>query len=116
MPSLTNGAGCLPSLTGDSVFICDLQDDFVGGYDHGVKAGTMLVGDHNINKGGKFWTWGHLNYGHAWDCVTLTDEDGPVCQPAPEAEDSYPHHWVKLQAAQQRADDTPDWLGEYHFL
>jgi len=70
----------LPSLTGDSVFICDLQDDFVGGYDHGVKAGTMLVGDHNINKGGKFWTWGHLNYGHAWDCVTLTDEDGPYVE------------------------------------
>ena len=70
----------LPSLTGDSVFICDLQDDFVGGYDHGIKAGTMLVGDHNINKGGKFWTWGHLNYGHAWDCVTLTDEDGPYVE------------------------------------
>lgn len=66
----------LPSLTGDSVFIQDLQDDFVGGYDHGKKAGTMLAGNHNINKGGKFWTWGHLAYGHAWDCETLTDSDG----------------------------------------
>lgn len=70
----------LPSLTGDSVFIQDLQDDFVGGYDHGRNAGTMLAGNHNINKGGKFWTWGHLAYGHAWDCVTLTDSDGPYVE------------------------------------
>lgn len=70
----------LPSLTGDSVFIQDLQDDFVGGYDHGKNAGTMLVGNHNICKGGKFWTWGHKAYGHAWDCVTLTDEDGPYVE------------------------------------
>ena len=66
----------LPSLTGDSVFIQDLQDDWVGGYDYGKNAGTMLAGNHNINKGGKFWTWGHKAYGHMWDCVTLTDEDG----------------------------------------
>lgn len=66
----------LPSLTGDSVFIQDLQDDFVGGYDYGKNAGTMLAGNHNINKGGKFWTWGHKAYGHAWDCETLTDSDG----------------------------------------
>lgn len=70
----------LPSLTGDSVFIQDLQDDFVGGYDHGKRAGTMLVGNHNINKGGKFWTWGHKAYGHAWDCETLTDSDGPYVE------------------------------------
>ena len=70
----------LPSLTGDSVFIQDLQDDFVGGYDHGKDAGTMLAGNHNINKGGKFWTWGHLTYGHMWDCVTLTDDDGPYVE------------------------------------
>lgn len=70
----------LPSLTGDSVFIQDLQDDFVGGYDYGKNAGTMLAGNHNINKGGKFWTWGHLAYGHAWDCETLTDSDGPYVE------------------------------------
>lgn len=70
----------LPSLTGDSVFICDLQDDFVGGYDHGKDAGTMLVGNHNICKGGKFWTWGPHAYGHAWDCETLTDSDGPYVE------------------------------------
>ena len=70
----------LPSLTGDSVFICDLQDDFVGGYDHGKDAGTMLTGNHNICKGGKFWTWGPHAYGHAWDCETLTDSDGPYVE------------------------------------
>ena len=70
----------LPSLTGDSVFIHDLQDDYVGGYDHGVKAGTMLTGNHHINKGGKFWTWGPHAYGHAWDCETLTDSDGPYVE------------------------------------
>ena len=70
----------LPSLTGDSVFIQDLQDDFVGGYDYGKNAGTMLAGNHNINKGGKFWTWGHMAYGHAWDCETLTDSDGPYVE------------------------------------
>ena len=70
----------LPSLTGDSVFICDLQDDFVGGYDHGKDAGTMLAGNHNICKGGKFWTWGPHAYGHAWDCETLTDSDGPYVE------------------------------------
>lgn len=66
----------LPALMGGSVFIYDLQDDFVGGYDYGKDAGTMLAGNHNINKGGKFWTWGNMNYGHAWDCKTLTDSDG----------------------------------------
>ncbi|MCM1502682.1 MAG: DUF5107 domain-containing protein [Bacteroidales bacterium] len=70
----------LPALTGGSVFVYDLQDDFVGGYDYGKGAGTMLVGNHHINKGGKFWTWGHMNYGHAWDCVTLTDDDGPYVE------------------------------------
>ena len=57
-------------------FVYDLQDDFIGGYDYGKNAGTMLAGNRHINKGGKFWTWGHMNYGHEWDCKTLTDEDG----------------------------------------
>lgn len=66
----------LPALTGGSVFVYDLKDDFIGGYDHGKDAGTMLAADHNINKGGKFWAWGPMNYGHEWDCKTLTDNDG----------------------------------------
>ncbi|MBR1705716.1 MAG: DUF5107 domain-containing protein [Bacteroidales bacterium] len=89
----------LPSLTGDSVFIYDLQDDYVGGYDHGRKAGTMLAGNHNINKGGKFWTWGPHAYGHAWDCETLTDSDGP---------------YVELMTSAY-SDNQPDycWLNPY---
>lgn len=63
-------------MTGGSVFVYDLKDDFIGGYDHGKNAGTMLAADHNINKGGKFWAWGPMNYGHEWDCKTLTDSDG----------------------------------------
>lgn len=70
----------LPALTGGSVFVYDLKDDFIGGYDYGRDAGTMLAADHNINKGGKFWTWGNMNYGHAWDCETLTDSDGPYVE------------------------------------
>lgn len=66
----------LPALMGGSVFIYDQKDDFLGGYDYGKNAGTMLAGNHHINKGGKFWSWGHMNYGHAWDCETLTDSDG----------------------------------------
>lgn len=89
----------LPSLTGDSVFIQDLQDDYVGGYDYGVDAGTMLAGNHNICKGGKFWTWGHKAYGHAWDCVTLTDSDGA---------------YVELMTSAY-SDNQPDycWLNPY---
>ena len=89
----------LPALMGSSVFVYDLQDDFIAGYDHGKQAGTMLVGNRHINKGGKFWTWGHMNYGHAWDCKTLTDEDGP---------------YVELMTAAY-SDNQPDycWINPY---
>lgn len=84
---------------GGSVFIYDQQDDFVGGYDFGKDAGTMLVGDHNINKGGKFWTWGPKAYGRAWDQVTLTDSDGS---------------YVELMTAAY-SDNQPDycWINPY---
>jgi tetratricopeptide (TPR) repeat protein len=100
----------LPSLTGDSVFIQDLQDDFVGGYDHGKDAGTMLAGNHNINKGGKFWTWGHLTYGHMWDCVTLTDEDGPYVELMTSAySDNQPDYcWINPQ---ETKEFTAYWYG-----
>ena len=100
----------LPSLTGDSVFIHDLQDDFVGGYDHGVDAGTMLAGNHNINKGGKFWTWGPHAYGHAWDCVTLTDSDGPYVELMTSAySDNQPDYcWINPQEAKEF---TAYWYG-----
>ena len=100
----------LPSLTGDSVFIHDLQDDFVGGYDHGVDAGTMLAGNHNINKGGKFWTWGPHAYGHAWDCVTLTDSDGPYVELMTAAySDNQPDYcWINPQ---ETKEFTAYWYG-----
>ena len=100
----------LPSLTGDSVFIHDLQDDFVGGYDHGVDAGTMLAGNHNINKGGKFWTWGPHAYGHAWDCETLTDSDGPYVELMTAAySDNQPDYcWINPQESKEL---TAYWYG-----
>lgn len=89
----------LPALMGGSVFVYDLKDDFIGGYDYGKNAGTMLVGNRHINKGGKFWTWGHMNYGHAWDCETLTDSDGA---------------YVELMTAAY-SDNQPDycWINPY---
>ena len=100
----------LPSLTGDSMFIHDLQDDFVGGYDHGVDAGTMLAGNHNINKGGKFWTWGPHAYGHAWDCETLTDSDGPYVELMTAAySDNQPDYcWINPQ---ETKEFTAYWYG-----
>jgi len=50
--------------------------DFVGGYDHGKKAGLMHIADHHVSPGKKQWTWGCGEFGKAWD-RQLTDEDGP---------------------------------------
>lgn len=61
----------------NSMFIYDQKEDFVAGYDHGRKAGTMLVGNHNISKGGKFWLWGPNS---EWDTKILTDESGHYCE------------------------------------
>ncbi len=63
-----------------SIFAYDLQDDFIAGYDHGRHAGTMLVGNHNIVKGGKLWEWGPGAYGSMWDTKVLTDNDGPYVE------------------------------------
>jgi hypothetical protein len=43
----------------------DLQEDFMGGYDHGKNAGTVHVGNHNIVKGAKLWQWGSGPRGQA---------------------------------------------------
>ena len=53
--------------------------DFVGGYDEGVEAGLLHVADHHVNAGKKQWTWGHGDFGVAWD-RNLTDEDGPYIE------------------------------------
>ena len=50
--------------------------DFVGGYDHGKRAGMLHVADHHVSPGKKQWTWGCGDFGRAWD-RNLTDEDGP---------------------------------------
>lgn len=63
--------------TSNSIFVHDLQDDFVAGYDYGRHAGTMLVGNHNIVKGGKFWLWGPNS---EWDTKILTDTSGHYCE------------------------------------
>lgn len=53
--------------------------DFVGGYDHGLRAGILHVANKHISPGKKQWTWGHGEFGQAWD-RNLTDEDGPYIE------------------------------------
>ncbi|MCR8560007.1 DUF5107 domain-containing protein [Mucilaginibacter sp. BJC16-A38] len=53
--------------------------DFVGGYEHDSKAGLLHVADHHVSPGKKQWTWGHSDFGQAWD-RNLTDEDGPYIE------------------------------------
>lgn len=53
--------------------------DFVGGYDHGRRAGILHVADHHISPGKKQWTWGSGDFGKAWD-RNLTDDDGPYVE------------------------------------
>lgn len=53
--------------------------DFVGGYEHDTQAGLLHVANHHISPGKKQWTWGHSDFGQAWD-RNLTDEDGPYIE------------------------------------
>lgn len=53
--------------------------DFVGGYDHQVKAGILHIANKHVSPGKKQWTWGHGEFGQAWD-RNLTDEDGPYIE------------------------------------
>lgn len=54
--------------------------DFVGGYEGGdVNGGLLHVANHHISPGKKQWTWGHGDFGQAWD-RNLTDEDGPYIE------------------------------------
>jgi len=61
----------------NSMFVHDLKEGFIAGYDHGRNAGTMLTGNHNINKGGKFWLWGPNS---EWDTKILTETSGHYCE------------------------------------
>lgn len=53
--------------------------DFVGGYDHGKKAGVLHVADHHVVPGKKQWVWGCGDFGQAWD-RNLTEQDGPYAE------------------------------------
>jgi len=53
--------------------------DFLGGYDHGRRAGMLHVADHHTVPGKKQWVWGCGEFGRAWD-RQLTDEDGPYAE------------------------------------
>jgi tetratricopeptide (TPR) repeat protein len=62
-----------------SFFVTKSSQDFMGGIDHGRKAGTVMVGDHRIFKGKKLWNWGKNEVQRKWD-EKLTDEDGPYAE------------------------------------
>ncbi len=53
--------------------------DFVGGYENDSKGGLLHVANHHVSPGKKQWTWGHSDFGQAWD-RNLTDEDGPYIE------------------------------------
>lgn len=53
--------------------------DFIGSYDESLQAGLLHVADHHISPGKKQWTWGHGDFGQAWD-RNLTDQDGPYIE------------------------------------
>lgn len=62
-----------------SFFAHDLQEDFMGGYDHGQNSGTVHIGDHNIVKGAKLWEWGSGPRGQATE-GRLTETSGPYVE------------------------------------
>lgn len=62
-----------------SFFIHELQEDFMGGYDHGKNSGTVHIGDHNIVRGAKLWEWGSGSRGQATE-GQLTENDGPYVE------------------------------------
>ena len=63
----------------NSFFAWQLKEDFMGGYDHGRRAGVAHVGDHNVVSGCKLWEWGTGPAGQMWDKI-LTDADGPYAE------------------------------------
>jgi len=62
-----------------SFFAWGSEMDFSAGYDHGKQAGTILIGDHHIMTGKKFWNWGKNDIAFLWDKI-LTDSDGPYLE------------------------------------
>lgn len=62
-----------------SFFAYDLQEDFMGAYDHGTHTGTVHIGDHNIVKGAKLWEWGSGERGQTTE-GKLTETSGPYVE------------------------------------
>jgi len=62
-----------------SYMVPESRYDFFGGYDHARQAGFVHVADHHVSPGKKLWTWGHAEFGYAWD-RELTDADGPYVE------------------------------------
>ena len=61
-------------------FFCFRSDEnFFGGYDHGLQAGVMHVANHHVAPGKKFFLWGTGEEGAAWSRI-LTDTDGPYLE------------------------------------
>ena len=54
-----------------------LQMDYWGVYSHdeGIDAGSVVIADHRVAPGKKFFTWGTSESGKQWDHF-LSDEDG----------------------------------------
>jgi hypothetical protein len=63
----------------NSYFAHDLKEDFMGGYDHGLKTGTVHIGDHNIVKGAKLWEWGSGELGQSIE-AQLNENAGPYVE------------------------------------
>jgi tetratricopeptide (TPR) repeat protein len=53
--------------------------EFLGGYEHDTQGGMLHVANRHVSTGKKQWTWGHGDFGKAWD-RNLTDCDGPYIE------------------------------------
>ena len=62
-----------------SYMILGSRGDFLGGYDHGARAGMVHIANHHISPGKKQWTWGNQEFGYAWE-HNLTESDGPYVE------------------------------------
>ncbi|MEM7623342.1 MAG: DUF5107 domain-containing protein, partial [Planctomycetota bacterium] len=96
--------------------------NYVGSYDWGREAGLLHVANRHVSPGKKQWTWGHADFGQAWD-RHLTDEDGPyielMCgvftdnQPdftwlAPGEQKSFVQHFMPYKGVGRIGDATID--------
>jgi tetratricopeptide (TPR) repeat protein len=64
---------------GSSFFIFNSNYNFMGGYDHAKKKGTVHIADRHISPGKKFFDWGLGESGVTWQ-KNLTDSDGPYIE------------------------------------